>query len=195
MEKLKYAAQTAEQWYGEEIRLYAQIYQQVKSHEDVKEQFFQQNLLNEVRQSSAERRFNRFARRAKLLGDEGLRLLNTATIEDADALILMSYLKAYRFSFEFVFEYLINKYNDSEPIVYAAEIDQFYERKHSHFPNELDWSYESRKRMKSQLIKMLLNGQLIGKNSSENYTLQKLLLSEDVHDFFLNNRPFDTIVL
>lgn len=195
MEKLKYSAQTAEQWYGEELRLYAQIYQQLKSHKEVKEYFFQHNLLNEIRQSAAERRFNRIARRAKLLDEEGLFLLNRASIEDSDALILMSYLKAYRFPFEFVFEQLIHKFNDSNLTVFAAEIDSFYEHKHTYLPDELNWSYQSQKRMRSQLVMMLLSGQLLKKSNTGNYELQKLLVSEDVHRFFLKYPPFDTIVL
>lgn len=195
MVKLKYAAQTAEQWYGEELRLYAQIYQQLHFHNEVKDYFFQHNILNELRHSAAERRFNRIARRAKLLGEEGLSLLNKASIQDADALILMSYLKAYRFPYEFVFEHLISKFYDSNQTIFVAEIDYFYEHKHTQFPDELNWSYQSQKRIRSQLIKILLCSQLIKKINTGDYELQKLLVSEDVYHFFLKHPPFDMIVL
>lgn len=194
MKQKKYIVQTAEQWYSDEIKIYAQFLAEGMNHDSIRQHFITQNIFNDTREASAVRRFGRVVRRAKALGDEGLILLNRSMLDDQLALVLMSYLEVYRFAYEFVFEFASLRLQNIERTVYLSEFDQFYHHKYIQHP-DLNWTDDSQRRMRTQIFSMLTKGRLLEKKSKNVYEIQKLFLSEDVTRFFIARPPYDGIVM
>ncbi|GEM_PF-6486519 len=192
--KEKYVIQTAELWYGDELTLYAHRYMAERNHQKVKNDFLELNILNERTLDAAIRRIGRISRRAIALGDEGLELLARANTDDKAALVLMSYLEAYRLPYEFVFEWLVTRMDRVNRTVFVSEFDQFYQHKHMQEPELLNWSDSSIKRIRTQTFSMLQKGCLIKKLSPNSFQTYQLLLSDEATAYFERRTPYHLIV-
>ncbi|CAM3630925.1 MULTISPECIES: BrxA family protein [Saccharibacillus] len=188
--KERYVIQTAEQWYGDELTLYADRYMAERNHYKVKNDFLELNILNERTLEAAARRIGRISRRAIALGDEGLELLAQANTNDKAALILMSYLEVYRLPYEFVFEWLVTRMDRIDRPVFIGEFDQFYQHKHTQEPELLSWSDSSIRRIRTQIFTMLQKGNLIKKVSPGSFQVYQLLLSDKTTAYFERRTPY-----
>ena len=190
----KYKAQTSEQWFEEELVLYAQLYEDMPNHVQLQKYILDENVFNDTSIRGARRRLQMIKRRAEVLGEEGLRLLRTGNTDDRAFLILFSYLEIYRLAKEFVFEWLLPKYSSYQYEVVLDEFLQFYEHKRLQHPNELQWSDETVARLQNQIFRMLYRGKLLERKTEKKYRVQSLLLSPDLVSFMAKKRPYDYIV-
>jgi len=191
----KYSVATSTQWFAEEIKIYAQIYEEKKDHKEVRKFLLENNVFNNSSQQSAKDRIGKVARRAESLGEEGMSLLDQASIDDEKALILMSYLNSYRLIYEFVFEWLAPRMNEFQPIVYTSELENFYYHKQLQHPEELKLTEGGLKRIQSQVFNMLTHSGLLVKKDKGIYELHRLLLSETLSRFFIKSSPYDSIII
>lgn len=190
----KYKAQTSEQWFEEELVLYAQLYEDMPNHVQLQKYILDENVFNDTSIRGARRRLQMIKRRAEVLGEEGLRLLRTGNTDDRAFLILFSYLEIYRLAKEFVFEWLLPKYSSYQYEVVLDEFLQFYEHKRLQHPNELQWSDETVARLQNQIFRMLYRGKLLERKTEKKYRVQSLLLSPDLVSFMAKKSPYDYIV-
>lgn len=190
----KYKAQTSEQWFEEELVLYAQLYEDMPNHVQLQKYILEENVFNATSIQSAKRRLLMIKRRAEAMGEEGLHLLRTGNTDDRAFLILFSYLETYRLAKEFVFEWLLPKYSSYQYEVVLDEFLQFYEHKRLQYPNELQWSDETVARLQNQIFRMLYRGKLLERKTEKKYRVQSLLLSPDLVSFMAKKSPYDYIV-
>ncbi|PES90339.1 hypothetical protein CN491_24960 [Bacillus cereus] len=191
----KYSVSTSTQWFAEEIKIYAQIYEEKQNHKEVRKYLLENNVFNNSSQQSAKDRIGKVARRAESLGEEGMSLLSHSSIDDEKALILMSYLNSYRVIYEFVFEWLAPRMNEFQPIVFTSEFENFYYHKQLQHPEELKLTEGGLKRIQSQVFNMLTHSSLLVKKDNGTYELHRLLLSETLSRFFIKSSPYDSIII
>src|SRR5690606_33347579 len=187
----KYKAQTSEQWFEEELVLYAQLYEDMPNHVQLQKYILDENIFNATSIQSAKRRLLMIKRRAEALGEEGLHLLRIGNTDDRAFLVLFSYLETYRLAKEFVFEWLLPKYSSYRYEVVVDEFLQFYEHKQLQHLNELLWSDDTVARLQTQIFRMLYRGKLLEKKTEKKYRLQSLLLSPNVVAFMAKKPPYD----
>lgn len=191
---IKYKAQTSEQWFEEELVLYAQLFEDIPNYKKLHDYILEENIFNDSSIRGAKRRLLMINRRAEALGKDGLYLLRTGSTDDRAFLVLFSYLETYRLAKEFVFEWLLPKYTSYHFEVISDEFLQFYEHKQLQYPNELQWSDDTVSRLRIQIFRMLYRGKLLEKKTEKKYRLQSLLLSPDVVSFMAKKPPYDFLV-
>jgi len=177
------------QWFGDDLITYASLFKELQNFKDVNESLFNHNTFNSKTPSTAKDRINNVSARAKSLGICGLELLNQVSHTDRQVLILMSYLNLYRLSYEYVFELLVSRINEYEPVININEFENFYYDKQVLHPETLNLSRSTLRKFRSQIFNVLTSAGLLRKQKAGLFQLMPFDFSDELKQY-LKDTPY-----
>jgi hypothetical protein len=170
-----------------ETLIIAEQYQKLGDWECVEEYTFDNNLLNKIKRATFKREFREIKKRLSLLTCHQLQVLINGDLDDANAMILLSLVKAYPFFRDFIVEVLRTKYLLFDRVLIETDYNKFINTKSlSH--QELNSITESTaKKVKQRIFTLLEQVGLI--TQIENGTILKPFLSNQVLNVITEDSP------
>ena len=174
---------TSEGWFQNEMFIVLQMKLAGLTRKEIIEKIIENNLFQMRSEAGIRKRFQMVYRRSEAFDTSLAKYYVEGNRLDQKALLLYSYLKTYRFPYDFFMEVIVYNYQKNKPIIQTVEIDYFMERKESESEKVANWRPETKKRLRSSIIMFFREGGLLREMEQDTYEITPLHISTALTEY------------
>lgn len=176
---------TKESWSEKEMAIVIELILKGMNRQEIVDHVLRMNLFQLRSSASVLNRFQMVYRRSKLLDDHLKELFLSANDLDRKALVLLSFLKAYRFPKEFFYEVLVNKYNENKKLL-KSDISYYFEKKGMESEKVKGWRPDTVKRLTNSIILFFRESGMLKVVNKQEYEIIPLYISKNLKSYAEN---------
>ncbi|TCI75717.1 DUF1819 family protein [Exiguobacterium sp. SH0S1] len=173
---------TSEAWFQQELQTVLEYKQKGYSRQEILYEIMEHNLFQMRNESGIRRRFQMVYRRAETFTPALVKYFLNSSRLDQKALTLYSFLKAYRYAYEFFQEVVVFKYQEGKPSLQTTDLAHFLELKEEQSEKVRDWRPDTKKRIASAILLFLRESDLLEQQNSF-YTIRPLYMSQSLKQY------------
>lgn len=175
---------TSEGWFQSEMAEVLSLKLKGLSRKEISNYIIENNSFHLRSESSIKKRLQMVFRRTEAFNNDLAELFLEGSRLDQKALLLYSFLKAYRLPFEFFNEVLVYEHRNNKQIIQSVDVDYFIERKENESAKVAGWRPETKKRLRSSILLFFREGGLLQLEQSLNtYSITPLHLSNKLKEY------------
>jgi hypothetical protein len=179
---MKYSAGfTKESWSEKEMEITIRLMLKGMDRKDVLDQIVNENLYQLRSPSSIENKFQMVYRRSNMLDDALKEHFIKANDHDRKALVLLSFILAYRFPKEFFYEVIVNKYQLKEKL-HKSDIGYYFEKKALESDKVSQWRPVTVKRLTNTLILFFRQSGMIQPINNQEFLPYPIYISKTLRE-------------
>lgn len=173
---------TSEGWFQQELIIVLEYKQQGFSRVEILNKVLGDNLFQMRSESGIRRRFQMVYRRAETFTPALVKYFLNSSRLDQKALTLYSFLKAYRYAYEFFQEVVVFKYQEGKPSLQTTDLAHFLELKEEQSEKVREWRPDTKKRIVSTILLFLRESDLLEQQNNF-YTIRSLHMSQSLKQY------------
>jgi hypothetical protein len=179
---------TKESWSEKEMEITIKLMIEGMDRKEVLDQILNENLYQLRSPQSIRNRFQMVYRRSSLLIDPLKEHFIKANDHDRKALVLLSFILAYRFPKEFFYEVIVNKYQQNEKML-KSDFGYYFEKKALESEKVSLWRPETVKRLIHSLILFFSRSGLIQPVNKQEFSTYPLYISKTLKEVSDEKEP------
>lgn len=180
---------TSEGWFQNEMNTILQLKFKGFSRNEIMKQILEKNSFQMRSESGIKKRFRMVYRRSETFNTELASFYINGSRLDQKSLQLYSFLKTYRFPYEFFMEVILYNYKQGKTSFQGIEIDFFMERKESESEKVAGWRPDTKKRLRSSIIMFFRESELIQATDTDTYEVTPLHMSGKLKAYAKEHDP------
>lgn len=174
---------TSEGWFENEMTTVLQLKLEELSRNEILREIVEKNLFQMRSESGIKKRFQIVYRRSETFNKELGGFYIKGSRLDQKSLLLYSFLKTYRFPYEFFMEVILYNYCYGKTSMQGIDIDFFIERKENESEKVAGWRPETKKRLRSSIIMFFRESGLMREIDPVTYEIMPLHISVKLKEY------------
>ncbi|MBO0589398.1 DUF1819 family protein [Sporosarcina sp. E16_8] len=179
---------TSEGWFQHEIHIVLAYKQKGLNRGEILHEVIGKNLFQMRSESGIRKRFQMVYRRTETLSPSLVDYYLSGSRFDQKAIVLYSFLKGYRYAYEFFQEVIVLNYQSNKYDFQYVDLAYFLERKEAQSEKILNWHPDTKKRIGGILLRFFKEAELVEVLEKQN-RIVPLHLSQNLKQYAEEHDP------
>lgn len=179
---------TSEGWFQHEIHIVLVYKQKCLSRSEILHEVIENNLFQMRSESGIRKRFQMVYRRTETLSPLLVDYYLNGSRFDQKAIVLYSFLKGYRYAYEFFQEVIVLNYQSNKFDFQYVDLAYFLERKEAQSEKVHNWHPDTKKRVGGILLRFFKEAGLV-EMLEDQYKITPLHLSQNLKQYVEEHDP------
>lgn len=173
---------TSEGWFQQEMHIVLKFKQQGLTRREILHELIENNLFQMRSESGIRKRFQMVYRRTETLNPSLVDYYLNGSRLDQKAIVLYSFLKVYRYAYEFFQEVIVLNYQYNKPGFQYVDLAYFLERKELQSAKIFNWHPDTKNRIGGILLRFFKEAALV-EVLEDQYKVTPLYLSQNLKQY------------
>lgn len=186
----KYSAGfTSERPVKNEMKLVIELYLQGKTKDEIKDIVIDENLFNMRGVPTIKETLGKINRRISFLDDKMKEIFIANKNNDANAILLYTFLSSFRIANEFVMEVIYYNWQNHKKIITSGDVNIFMEEKARQSEIVANWTTSTTHRIRNRILEFCVVCGLLNKENGD-FTISPILISKDLKDYIQDHEEY-----
>lgn len=190
----KYSAGfTSERPVKDEMKLVVELYLQGKTKNEVRDIVIEQNLFNMRGIPAIKETLGKINRRVSFLDDSIRKIFIDNKNNDADAILLYTFLESFRIASEFVMEVIHYNWKNHKKIITLGDVNIFMEEKAKQSELVANWSPATTNRIRNRILEFCTVCGLLYKTNGD-LMITPITISKELREYIDINEDYKNML-
>ena len=187
------SAFTSERPVKDEMKLIIELYLQGKTKDEIRDIVIDKNLFNMRGIPTIKKTLGKINRRIGFLNDKMKEFFVENKNNDADAILLYTFLSSFRIANEFVMEVIHYNWQNYKKIITPGDINVFMEEKARQSEIVSNWTTSTTNRIRNRILEFCTVCGLLDKENGD-FTITPILISKELKDYIEGDEEYSKIL-